>query len=58
MRNVTMTCPNCGAEDRAVGDPDERDQGHSGKWYCFACQSSGTYTSEFIITRGTDPEQA
>jgi hypothetical protein len=54
MRNVTMTCPHCGTKDKAVGDPDEHDQGHSGKWYCFACGSSGTYVSEFTVNTPTE----
>jgi phage/plasmid primase-like uncharacterized protein len=56
MRNVTMTCPNCGEKDRAVGDPDEVDAGHSGKWFCFNCKAEGTYVIEFAVTKGSGVE--
>ena len=55
MRNITMTCPHCGTPERAVGDPDEKDEGHSGKWYCFACGASGTYRIEHTLTRTAEP---
>lgn len=48
-----MTCPECGEPDRAVGDPLESDDGHSGKWYCFACGAHGTYGVEMETTGGT-----
>lgn len=54
MRNVTMTCPECHEPDRAVGDPSEADDGHSGRWYCFGCGSHGTY--EVAMTAVTRPD--
>ncbi len=51
MRNITMTCAVCETPDRAVGNPDEHDDGQTGKWYCFACGASGTYASVMTVTR-------
>jgi len=47
MRHVTLTCPACWASERAVGDPDEKDHGHSGVFHCFNCGHSGTYKVSF-----------
>jgi hypothetical protein len=50
VNNITLTCPVCHYPDKAVGNPDEKDEGASGKWYCFNCGSSGTYDVEFNVT--------
>ena len=47
MRHITMTCPECKVSDKAVGDPLERDNGHSGHWYCFNCGAHGFYDVTF-----------
>src|SRR5690349_17522412 len=36
MRHITLNCPVCGADERAVGDPE------ANKWHCFACGASGS----------------
>ncbi len=53
MKNVTLTCPNCHVPDRAVGDPQESRAGYSGRWYCFNCHASGSYTIDFTVIRST-----
>ncbi len=50
MRHTTLTCPVCGTPDKAVGDPDEKDEGHSGSWFCFACKSAGDFEIVFTTT--------
>lgn len=47
MRHVTMTCPECVTEDKAVGDPMESVHGWLGGWYCFACHAKGNYQITF-----------
>lgn len=50
MNNITLTCPVCGTDSRAIGNPDEMDEGHSGKWFCFACDAHGTFEIHFTVT--------
>ncbi len=51
-----MTCPSCHVPDRAVGDPQETRAGYSGRWYCFNCHASGSYTIDFTVLRGAAKE--
>jgi hypothetical protein len=55
VKHITLTCPNCTVASRAVGDPDESNNGWSGDWHCFNCQSNGTFQMEFIIKTGATP---
>ena len=50
MKNITLTCPVCLEGSRAVGDPDESDNGHSGDWFCFNCHSKGEFSIELEVT--------
>ncbi len=52
MKNITMTCPSCHTPDKAVGDPTETRDGYTGRWYCFQCHASGSYTIDFTVLRG------
>lgn len=43
MRNITLSCPECRTPSKAVGNPDEHANGHTGPYHCFACGSNGTF---------------
>jgi hypothetical protein len=49
MRHITMTCPECRVPNKAVGDPNENDNGASGEWYCFNCGKYGFYDINFTL---------
>lgn len=43
MRHLTLTCPECNAPSKAVGDPDEHLNGHVGVFHCFSCGADGSF---------------
>lgn len=46
--HVTLDCPACGVEDRAVGEPRKDETG--GTWYCFNCKSYGKFSYDLEVT--------
>lgn len=47
MKKITFPeCPSCGAESECVGRWDSG-EANEGEWYCFECQSHGTFQVSF-----------